>query len=307
MLQGVSLGTGSVAGEERMPAVAFHNWKCFVLRKFPDEKLPENRSRLYVYGPTLEKLQEYGPPTGQNWRYPFFVKVFDPYVMIAYYSQEHYEWAVYKVGGPVLLTVWTYSLPPNFVSRQISGSIFDQEGLVVSFLLDKKRETHVCIAYLPFDDGLVKKKKKTGPHYQWKYVIRRLDFQCTDPSKVRVWSGANGVVLALVSPFGTGPGTFKPEMCLLNFSRRGGAGVGMAGDRFILRKSLPPGAALNSSLSSSSSASSPSFSGGPAKQQFLGTEALRKELLLISDDLSVDELMLLVKQAKEIKTKKTGK
>jgi hypothetical protein len=90
-LAGVSLGTGSVSGEERMPSITFHNWKCFVLRKFPDEKKAEDRSRLYVYGPRLELLHEYGPPVGENWRFPFFVKVFDPFVMLAYYTKEHYE------------------------------------------------------------------------------------------------------------------------------------------------------------------------------------------------------------------------
>ena len=34
-----------------------------------------------------ELLHEYGPPVGENWRFPFFVKVFDQYVMLAYYSK----------------------------------------------------------------------------------------------------------------------------------------------------------------------------------------------------------------------------
>ncbi len=113
-IPGWSLGGFSASGEERMPSVgeecqqwlrlrdfcdcltgcllyflaAFHNWNTFVLRKFPDEKLPENRSRMFIYSHKLElvcvfasfrllssvitashsQLHQYGPPMGDNWR-----------------------------------------------------------------------------------------------------------------------------------------------------------------------------------------------------------------------------------------------
>lgn len=289
LLPGVSLGSGAIT--ERMPGIAYHNWKAFVLRKFPEAKRPEDRSRLYVYGPRMELLHDYGPPAGENWRYPFLVKVFDPFVLLAYYAKETSVWCLYKVGGPVLLQVWRQSLHQDFLARQISGAIFDPQGLVLSFLREKKRGSEICVAYFPMDDSPLqksKKKKEEGPHYMWNHVVRHLDMPLTDPAKVHVWSSAGGCIVVLSSPLGTNAdptSSFVPEICILNFSAP-------RADRFTLKKSIS--AALPSNKQNSSASS---------KQPGSGLEALRKELMLISDEMNVDDLMALVKQAKEIQNK----
>ena len=271
-LEGSFIGSGQKSSDT-MPSSFYTNWKFFVLRKFPKAEGHE-RERLFVYDHNLELIHEYSAPVGERWRYPFIRSVFHEYIMLEYFDEEPF-WSVYKVGGPVVCCVFKKQLVADHLSKHIPGCVFDSSGVVLTLIDSSKKKKHnVNVTFFPF----MSTDKKRGESL-WSYAVDSFETEI-DRKTIRVFYGNDGLVLYFFSGHDYAPMAGQPaKLVMFKFSPQH--------SRSLLKNSIRSMKSQN--LQSETDAVS---------------ARLQKELLNITSQMSVEELMELVAHAKKGPQKK---
>lgn len=260
---------GQPMAENDMPVSAYSLGHYHIVRKFPNAPLQSDRERLFVLDQNLNVLHDYTCPVGDRWRYPFIRRAWGEYLVLDAHSSDKSWSKCYKLGGPVVLEVFRLCKDGM---EFLPGGLMDVSGMVLTELVRKKSSTVVRLSYHSFDPAA----KKPVRH-----IVDEID---TGPGAVeakwfRCFHGMDGQVLFMYLP----PHGNSARVRLLHFKlSANGDQSNISGT--VGKKKLAP---------------------VPAEA---GTDSLQRELMAITDQMSVDELMELVAEAKHrLQTKSARK